>query len=378
MKKKVAFFVNGLYGGGAEKVLQTLLRFLDYSKFEVTLYSVVQEQLGEEYPANIDFKYIYRSTNGKGALSRFFILCYNKIGLLIYAHCSPSLFYRLFVRGKYDVEVAFIEGYATRIVSGSTNPKSKKIAWVHIDLEGNHWTDICYRSLAEEKQSYQHFDSVVAVSDFVRKVNERLFCGIKNSCTLYNPIDSAEIIQKSKEAIYEPHETIRLVSSGRFTHQKAFDRLLRIVKRLKEEHYPVELWLLGDGVMRSQLETIISQNEMADYVTLLGFQTNPYKYLRACDVFVCSSIAEGFSTVITEALVLGLPVISTEVSGVREQLGENCEYGIITDNDEYALYSGIKDLLDAPEKLRLYQKNAEKRGKSFQINRLVSAIENIL
>lgn len=377
MKKKVAFFVNGLYGGGAEKVLQTLLRFLNYNKFEVTLYSVLQEKLGSEYPKNIDYKYIYGSANCKSFIPRIMTLCRNKIGLWIYGHCSPSLFYRLFVKGRYDVEVAFIEGYATRIVSSSTNPDSKKIAWVHIDLESNHWTDICYRSFEEEKRCYLQFDHVVAVSEFVRKVNERIFPGIKGSCTLYNPIDSAEITQKSKERSIEPHETIRLVSSGRFTPQKAFDRLLKIVKRLKDEHYPVELWLLGDGALRSQIEAYISQNEMNGYVTLYGFQSNPYQYMSACDLFVCSSIAEGFSTVITEALILGLPVVSTEVSGVREQLGVNCEYGLITENDEIALYNGLKQLLDNKEKFSYYQKMAKIQGKEFQIASLMNGVESL-
>lgn len=378
MKKKVAFFVNGLYGGGAEKVLQTLLRFLDYSKFEVTLYSVVEEKLGAEYPSNIDYKFIYSSTEGKNVFSRIFTLSRNKIELWIYDHFSPSFFYRLFVKGKYDVEVAFIEGYATRIVSGSTNPDSKKIAWVHIDLDSNHWTDICYKSKKEERSCYLKFNNVVAVSNYVRSVNERIFHGIKGSCTLYNPIDSTEIIKKSNEATLDSHQSIRIVSSGRFTPQKSFDRLLKIVKRLKEEQYNIELWLLGDGIMRKELEEFILKNGMSSYVTLLGFQANPYKYIKACDLFVCSSIAEGYSTAITEALILGLPVVSTEVSGVREQLGSNCEYGLITENEEEALYMGMKRLLDDIYLYLYYQTKAETRGKEFQISSLVASVENIL
>lgn len=378
MKKKVAFFVNGLYGGGAEKVLQTLLRFLDYGKFEVTLYSVLQEKVGDEYPSNIDYKYIYGSTEGKSFVSRILTLSRNKIGLWIYDNCSPSLFYKLFIKGRYDVEVAFIEGYATRVVSGSNNIESKKIAWVHTDLENNHWTDICFHSFEEEKRSYQQFDHVVAVSDYVREVNKRLFPGIKGGGTLYNPIDSVEIIQKSKEATYKVHDTVRLVSSGRFTPPKAFDRLLRIVKRLKDNHYPVELWLLGEGELREEFEAFICENKMTDYVTLFGFQANPYKYLCACDLFVCSSVAEGFSTVITEALILGVPVVSTEVSGVREQLGDNSEYGLRTENSEDALYEGVKRLLDDTQLFVYYQKKAKIRGNEFQIDSLMAEVEKLL
>lgn len=188
MKRKVVFFVNNLYGGGAEKVLQTLLRHLDKQKFEVTLYSLHREKLDNSYPSEIDFRYIY----GHGKWSDYF-------KTFVYNTFSPSLFYSLFVKGKYDTEVAFIEGYSTRIVSGSTNPKSKKIAWIHIDLQNNHWTDIAFHHRKEEQVCYQNFDVVVAVSGTARYAAMNLFPGIKRSMCLYNPIDSQEIIFKSKE-----------------------------------------------------------------------------------------------------------------------------------------------------------------------------------
>ena len=188
MKRKIVFFVNSLYGGGAEKVLQTLLRHLDPHRFDITLYSLHKDKLDENYPSNITFRYIFGHSKWR-----------NYIKILIYNHFSPSLFYRLFVRGKYDTEVAFIEGYSTRIVSGSTNSKSKKIAWVHIDLQNNHWTDIAFHNRKEEQTCYKIFDAVVAVSETARQASLKLFPGIKRAIVLYNPIDSREIILKSKE-----------------------------------------------------------------------------------------------------------------------------------------------------------------------------------
>lgn len=188
MKRKVVFFINSLYGGGAEKVLQTLLRHLDRQKFEVTLYSLHRGKLDDCYPSDITFRYIY----GHGKWSDY-------LKTLIYQYFSPSLFYRLFVKGKYDTEVAFIEGYSTRIVSGSTNPHSKKIAWVHIDLKNNHWTDVAYHHRKEEQACYRKFDVVVGVSETVRQGALQLFPGIRRSMCLYNPIDSEEIIKKAKE-----------------------------------------------------------------------------------------------------------------------------------------------------------------------------------
>lgn len=188
MKRRVVFFVNSLYGGGAEKVLQTLLRYLDKKKLDVTLYSLHKNQLDDNYPSDIAYKYIY----GHGKWSDYF-------KTFIYKYFSPSVFYRLFVNGKYDTEVAFIEGYSTRIVSGSTNPDSKKIAWVHIDLQSNHWTDIAFHHRKEEHACYQKFDVVVAVSETTRQATLKLFPKIKRTICLYNPIDSEEIILKSKE-----------------------------------------------------------------------------------------------------------------------------------------------------------------------------------
>ena len=191
MKRKVAFFVNSLYGGGAEKVLQTLLRHLDKSKFEVTLYSLHKETVDDSYPQNISYRYIY----GHGKITDY-------LKTFVYKCFSPSWFYRLFVKGKYDTEVAFIEGYSTRIVSGSTNKNSKKIAWVHIDLCNNHWTDIAFCSRKEERECYGRYDCVVAVSETVRKAALVLFPQINDSLCLYNPIDSVEIKKKSECHVY--------------------------------------------------------------------------------------------------------------------------------------------------------------------------------
>ena len=189
MKRKVVFFINSLYGGGAEKVLQTLIRHLDRQKFVITLYSLHREKLDDSYPSDISFRYIY----GHGKWSDY-------LKTFIYQYTSPSLFYRLFVKGKYDTEVAFIEGYSTRIVSGSTNKMSKKIAWVHIDLKQNHWTDVAFHNREEERICYSKFDVVVAVSKTVKRTNESLFPDIKSSLYIYNPVSNDEIISQSKKS----------------------------------------------------------------------------------------------------------------------------------------------------------------------------------
>lgn len=164
-----------------------VIRKDDKQKFEVTLYSLHSEMLDDNYPSDIVYHHIY----GHGKWGDYF-------RTFIYQYFSPSLFYRLFIKGKYDTEVAFIEGYSTRIVSGSTNPHSRKIAWVHIDLQNNHWTDVAFHSREEEGSCYRKFDVVVAVSETTRLATEKLFPNIRLTMCLYNPINSKEILWKSR------------------------------------------------------------------------------------------------------------------------------------------------------------------------------------
>ena len=116
---------------------------------------------------------------------------------------------------------------------------------------------------------------------------------------------------------------------------------------------------------------------MQERVCLLGFHANPYKYLRQGDLFVCSSLSEGYSTAVTEALILGLPIITTDCSGMAELL-QNGECGVITENDEAALYEGLKRLLADKSLLEHYRHKAIERGKEFSIEHLMKPIETIL
>lgn len=116
--------------------------------------------------------------------------------------------------------------------------------------------------------------------------------------------------------------------------------MIRIQRRLLEEGYDVQLLILGTGWQQKELENLCEENGVSNAVTFLGYQTNPYKYVSNCDLFVCASYAEGFSTATTEALIVGTPVCTVNVSGMKEMLGENDEFGVIVENNEEALYSG--------------------------------------
>ena len=136
--------------------------------------------------------------------------------------------------------------------------------------------------------------------------------------------------------------------------------------------------MLGIGPEKEKIEAYRAEHHLESTLTLLGYQTNPYKYVAECDLFVCTSFAEGFSTAATEALIVGTPVCTVEVSGMREMLGEDNEWGVVTENNEEALYQGIKRLLDDPALLAYYREKAKERGKAFSTEKTVRAVEEMM
>ena len=169
------------------------------------------------------------------------------------------------------------------------------------------------------------------------------------------------------------------MSVGRLIiNHKGYERLIAIHKRLLEQGVNNKLYILGEGPDHKKLQALIDVLGVKETCVLLGFDDNPYKFVANADLFVCSSYKEGFSTAVTEALVLGIPVVSTEVSGAKELLGYNNEYGIVTDNNENALYEGMYKMLTKDGLLIHYKKQAEIRGKKFSADKTTKAVEKML
>lgn len=379
--KKILFMLNGLHGGGAEKVFHTFINNLDSNKYELTIYTMHPENIDSyiSYNGKMTYKSVFGNLKCKTAVGKILSYLLTRIKGKLFAVLPSKVFYRLFIREKADVEVAFIEGESTKIISGSTNDKSKKYAWVHIDLEKNPWTDFLYRSAEDEREHYLAFDKILCVSDSVRDafIRKYHFDGERVG-TQYNPLDRNDILKKSEEkAELSNHTRLRMITVGRLVEQKGYDRLIRIADRLKKDGCSFELLILGEGTERAKLEKMISDSTLENNVVLFGFQDNPYCYMKESDLFVCSSRTEGFSTVVSEAIVLGLPIVSTDCAGVRELFGEY-DCGLITENNEEALYNALFEILTYPERLKHYSEESKKRGEGFSLERTMKEIEGLL
>lgn len=359
--------IHNLGPGGAEKVLVNLVNHMDPAQFDITVLSLFDVGVNRQFLApHIHYRYCFRKMfRGNSHVMKLL---------------SPRLLHEWLIKDRYDVEISYLEGPCARIISGCPHRDTKIMTWIHCMPNSRDNVTLGFRSYQEAMDSYARFDRVVCVSRTVEEGFQRVFPDCGNTTVCYNTNDSAAIQQMAAEPLegtFQPGE-FRMVGVGKLIPVKAFDRFVRIHARLRGEGYPVHSDILGDGALRHDLEQLAIELGVSDSVSFLGYQTNPYKHVANSDLFVCSSLSEGFSTAATEALIVGTPVCTVEVSGMKEMLGESNEYGIVTENNEEELYQGIRKLLDDPALLAHYKKQAEQHGESFCTEYTVQAAQNLL
>lgn len=366
--KKILFLIHDLGEGGAEKVLVNLVNNMDTSKFDITVMTLFDVGVNKQFlNCNIKYKTCFsKMVRGNSHLMKLL---------------RPRVLHQWLIKEEYDIEVAYLEGPCARVISGCQNTKTKLISWIHIEQQNKKRVSASFRSIKEAIECYNRFHRIIAVSQTVKEDFTSLLPIITKTQVLYNTNESKKIVELALEEVDADicsKNEIKLVGVGKLLKSKGFDRLLKIVKKLKEEGYPVHLYILGMGPEKNNLKQYAIEHNMESYVDFWGYQINPYKYVAKCDLFVCASYAEGFSTAATEALIVGTPVCTVEVSGMKEMLGSNNEYGIVTKNDDESLYKGVKQLLDSPELLKYYAKKASQRGKMFSTENTVKAVEEML
>jgi glycosyltransferase involved in cell wall biosynthesis len=361
--------IPNLKHGGAEKVLVNLVNNLNPEKYDITVQTLFDVGVHRD-SLKSHVRYIpglRKSFRGNTTLQK----------------CFPVAFlWKQLVKEHYDIAVSYLEGPTSRILSGCTDADTKKIAWLHIELGTAKKAAIGFRNPTEAEQAYNSFDRIVAVS---RNVQE---CFLENLrvCTpvdiLYNTNETEQILERCQDEPdhpdFHPGDQISVCSVAKLIRTKGFDRLLNVHRRLLDEGLTHHLYILGIGEEQAALERQMRELGIKDSVTLLGFQKNPYQYVSRCDLYVCSSHREGFSTAVTESLIVGTPVVSTDCSGAAELLGENNEYGIVTENSEEGIYRGMKQMLSDPELLSYYKKQAKLRGSFFSRTETVRAVEEML
>lgn len=371
--KNILFFMETVDFGGAETVFTNIIKNINKSKFCIKVVTERDHELfTDEIKAAVPYDCFIKTE--RSAVRDF----WNKIVIKLSLVLSEKNIRKYFIRGNYDVEVAFCEGYSTKIIGNSGKKNCKKIAWVHTDVIKNPWSEKIFGSAEEEKKCYDKFDAIVCVAETMKESFIKKYGMAEKVHVLYNPLDFESVIKKSEEKTdFKFGDGMKFVLAGTFIKIKGFDRFVKVCKRLKDDGELFSALIMGDGEEKENIKKIIVETNLGDTVKILDFQTNPYKYIAHSDVYVCSSYAEGYSTAVSESVALNVPVITTECSGMREIFGEN-ECGIICENSEDGLYNAMKKVLNDPSLLKKFSAEEKKRANDFSLKKRMKTIEDFI
>lgn len=358
MKKRILFILENLRGGGAEKVLLDLLRRFDYTHYHVSLLVAYPEgTYKNDVPKEVELVYLY---NKNHTFCRKAFRYYKRYGGFSY-----MLKYQLQKRVKdsYDVVISFLEGRSLLLHSLIRDKGRINITWVHCDLSTYHWTTAAFPDLSSEKACYAAMDKLVFVSHQAMDGFSRVFNLTVPTTYIYNIIDTEHIrALAEKEEIAYPCFTV--TSMGTLNRVKAFDKLVHVAKRFCDAGYSIHFQVIGEGDSEKQLGKLCEELGVQHLFCFSGFMNNPYPYLKGSDIYVSTSLSEGFSLAIGEAMCLRVPVVATRTAGATELLDEG-RCGILTEFDDEAIYNGIKALVDDEELRKRYAEKALQRSEIF-------------
>ena len=353
MKKKLLFVIDSLGCGGAEKSLVSLLPLLNRDKYEIHLWMLHR---GGEFEALLPEHIIIEPEPLYGLLERIKMrmasLCYSltyriKRLLGIHEHGAETFWkcvgwaYKV-PNQQFDVVIAYQQGIPTYLVS--TKIKSKrKIAWINVNI-----FNAGYNPLFNSR-FYDKFDVLVPVSKNLESILKEKYPQLTNKYVcVYDILNPSIIIQQALEVNEEQtalKNGLLIVTTGRLALQKNYELAVKAAKILRDKRYDFRWLFIGDGEERSNIAALVKGYKLQDKVLLLGMKTNPYPYMARCDVYVQTSLFEGFGLTIAEAKILGKPVVSTNFDVVHDQLkhGEN---GLIADMTPESVAENIIHLLE--------------------------------
>lgn len=185
----------------------------------------------------------------------------------------------MFVREHYDVEIAYLEGPASRTISGRIDPDTKTVCWLHCTMKSPEALALGFRSVGEAKRCFSRFDWGVFVSKGVMEAFHR-YCPMQHMTVLHNTNESDKILTLSQEPVpadFFPTGEFSMIGVGKIEEVKGFDRLARIHTRLRQEGYPLHTFILGQGSREAELRRYLECEGMTESFTLLGYQTTPYQ-----------------------------------------------------------------------------------------------------
>lgn len=382
MKLNILLHIGGLGAGGAEKSLVSFLDTLPKERYNVDLMLLNNRGLFRNMiPGYINiieppFPYnclgisptnwrFYIKHNPKYLIKKIYSLFklkkgYLPTGQILWPLWSDEI--KTNVK-EYDVAMSYIEGLPNYYIIDKVKAK-RKILWIH-----NEYTKLGYNKEID-KDYFEKADAVVTISDICKNDLVNNFPELKEKFHILENITNPILIKKmAEEDITDPlfenrQKQLTLLSIGRLYPQKNYQLAIDAAKIIKDKGIYFKWYIIGEGVLRESLEKQINNLSLQDNIILLGLRSNPYPYIKQCDIIVQSSLFEGKSIAIDEAKILCKPIVATNYPTV---------YDVITDKKN-GLISEMAPVALAEKIITLY--NDKDLSKSLSNNLKEETIDN--
>ncbi len=388
--KTLLFHVSSLLAGGIEKVLIELLQGLDPARYRVKL-SIAHkldelELLRDQVPPFVEVTYILDkpilSATKKKKINKTITTSERFLEEVILPYFKKQAHYRKLKELIKDVDV-IIDFDMTLAPYINLFKGKRTVAYCHFSL-GHYWDGNNYK-LGKLVNRLTKYDKVVMLCDEMKNKAIQLYPQLKeNTVRLYNALDNARIQELSEETLGIHDYLLEdgyFVAVGRLAEsQKDFTMLIRsFAACVKKYGIKEHLVIIGDGYSRLALEELAIDQEVGEQVTFVGYQTNPYNWMRHSELFLFCSKYEGLPTVLIEALSLSCPIVATATpTGVQEIL----LYGdcgiLINPGDIEAFSEAIYMLLHDKERQQIFRENAKEILGQFEIKNMVREFERLI
>lgn len=386
MKKKLLFVVDEREMGGVSVVLTDMIHFLNKDKYEIDVLVLhdngsmladlgenVNLLFGSPYFEAIDYTIgeVLKTKSIKLILKKIRVVFDLKTGFI---KQSIKRERKVCIRKKYDIEIAFKDGFTALFTAYGNTPK--KIHWLHCAYKTNNPNEKYEKLFAS---ILPQFDKIIGVAtNVVNEFNEIYHLEEKTE-VIPVIMDVEKIKNKSKEEakIKLNHDKVNIAVIGRAHPVKGYERMITVFDKLNKENLlsNVNVHIFGDGPLFDSLCKKIKELLLDEIIFMEGQINNPYKELKNYSFLLLPSYSEAFGTVISEAMILGVPVLATRTSASEMSIKDGM-YGWICENSEEGIYHTLKMIISYSSLIEECKKNLVKFNYDNEI--LMKKIECIL
>lgn len=364
-KKRIFFLLGSMNVGGVEKAFLNLIAEIPRDKYEIHL-GLIKPMGGfmEFIPEDVKVYHIdcydkYWDIINKpplktitdlikkgyplSALIHLFIYIFNKFSNNYY------WLYKYILRNEpkfsqnFDIAIAFagpsqmIDYYICEKVEATT-----KYGWIHFDVSKFGIDKGMTNKL------YKHYSKIFIVSENAKNKFDSIFPKLRNKTQVFHNIVSEKNIKELSsvgESFSDSFSGVRILTVGRISHEKGHDIALKALKLILDKGYNVKWYFVGDGKFKGLCIELSKELGVEHNVVFLGTKTNPYTYMRDCDIYAQPSRQEGFCITLAEALCFDNPIVSTNFISASELLKE-CNESVIVDASSEGLSKGIINVIN--------------------------------